>query len=518
MDDKVKKSYNKIQMSRDARERVYTNIMDSDGSWGTEDERRKRRRRGWNAHSGWRVAVATCLGLALLIPTGVYAAGKISKYFSVTIGQEKYQAKIKMSHSDGTLRGTISTKEHQGKESGEKGIKAAGRQSAKPEKYIKVKADFGKEYRYRDHSYDYYVDENGKEEKVKRDMPEGTDGMYEYSHRDGFEAGKDFYYNVIYMDVSEDAIMNLYDMATVKEIAVNGHKALLCQSNTVQGSRYASDYDAEYTIDVYVFYEEYGYVIDFCGMQRLGQKKLVSLAESASVTESTKEQASRYEYLSGLQKAGMQQSEEEGQKEKIISTVKGLYQKVAYDGLTCQVTDVTVSSQVKDTNLKKFNDGFFTEKSGYWDGKGKLKPYIREEIKSGDGVSQPVRSVTGTEKVQPKMVYVTMKVKAEKEARFELPMVRFLQKEKGTYYDNGNRRYWQYNRPEKIEDALIDFMPCYFKETVGGKGFWLKEMKKGEEQVYHFAYMVDEDLTDDMVLLFNASSSEADIKYVDIMR
>ena len=214
----------------------------------------------------------------------------------------------------------------------------------------------------------------------------------------------------------------------------------------------------------------------------------------------------------------MQQSEEEGQKEKIISTVKGLYQKVAYDGLTCQVTDVTVSSQVKDTNLKKFNDGFFTEKSGYWDGKGKLKPYIREEIKSGDGVSQPVRSVTGTEKVQPKMVYVTMKVKAEKEARFELPMVRFLQKEKGTYYDNGNRRYWQYNRPEKIEDALIDFMPCYFKETVGGKGFWLKEMKKGEEQVYHFAYMVDEDLTDDMVLLFNASSSEADIKYVDIMR
>ncbi len=530
MDDKIKKSYNGIRMSCDARERIFTEIMDSeeDGS-RKRDDRRKGRQRGRYMLSGWRAAAVVCFGLALVIPTGVYAAGKISEYFTVTIAREKYQAKIKMNWSDDTFNVTLSTKKPRKEESGkEKSEAAAAKQLAKPEKYIKVKADFGKEYSYGDQSYDYYMDEDGNVTTVKHDIPEGTDGMYAYAHRDGGDAAKNFYYNVMYMDVGESEILTLYDKASIEETTVNGHKALLCQSNLVQGSQYNSDLDTDYTLDVYVFYEEYGYVIDFCGMQGLGLEKLISLAKSVSVTEAEKGQASRYEYLSRYQKADMQQYQEEKRKEEIKSPVKGLNQQVAYEGLTCQVTDVKVSSRVKDRDLKKFNDGFFTmEKSndgffaqerGYWDGKGILKPYVREKTEQGDGVSKPEVSVTGKEKVQPKMVYVTLKVKAEKEALFELPMVRFLQKEKGTYYDNGNRRYWQYNRPEKIEDALIDFMPCYFKETVGGKGFWLKEMKKGEEQVYHFAYMVDEDLTDDMVLLFNASSSEADIKYVDIMR
>lgn len=517
MDDKIKKSYHRIQMSQDAKDRIFSQIMDSDGNGSRESEDggrigRKMRR---SAVSGWKVAVAACLGLALLIPTGVYAAGKISEYFTVTIGQEKYQAKVKMSRSDGTLDAALSTEEPRNQKSEKKDVKATGKQLAKPETYIKVKADFGREYKYLDHSYDYYIDENGNETKVKHPVPEGTDGMYDYSHRDGYQAGKDFYYNVIYMDVGEESILNLYDKAVIKEITVNGHKALQCQSNTVQGSQYNSEHDTDYTLDVYVFYEEYGYIIDFCGMQGLGQEKLISLAESVSVTEVEKGQASRYEYLSRLQKSDVQQQYQEEEQEEITSPVKGLNQKVTYRGLSCQVTDVKISSRVKDTDLKKFNDGFFTQESRYWDGKGILKPYVREKTEQGDGVSKPEVSVTGKEKVQSKMVYVTMKVKAERETLFELPMVNFMEKGNGKYINNHNRRFWQYNRPEKIEDALIDFMPCYFKETDGGKGFWLKEMKKGEEQVYHFAYMVDGDMADDIVLLFNADNSKSVIKYVD---
>lgn len=46
----------------------------------------------------------------------------------------------------------------------------------------------------------------------------------------------------------------------------------------------------------------------------------------------------------------------------------------------------------------------------------------------------------------------------------------------------------------------MDFAPCYFRETEGGKGFRIKEMRKGEERTYHFAYLVDEDMTDKMFL------------------
>ena len=505
MDNKIKKSYNKIQMSQNARERIYTQIMDSEeeaGRWSAEG-RRRGNLHGKNVLSGWKVAVAACLGLALVIPTGVYAAGKISEYLTVTIGQNKYQAKISVNKSDGALEASELSEDKT----------SEGKVSKKPEKYIQVKADFGGDYKFIDDSIDYYVDENGNVKTEKCKIEEGQDGMYSYSHKNGFDAGKDFYYDVIYMDVSKDAILKLYDKAYVKEITVKGHKALLCESNTVQGSRYTSDHDTDYTIDLFVFYEEYGYVINFGGMQGLGKEKVISLAESISVTEAAKDHASRYEYLSRLQKADMYQNQEEKKKKEITVPVKGVNQQIAYYGLSCQVTDVKISSKVKDTDIEKYNSDFFSKKTGLWDEKGKLKSYIRENIKAGDGVSHPERAVTGTEKVQPKMVYVTMKVKARRDATFQLPEVNFLEREGTKYYNNGNLLYWQYNRPKKIEDALIDFMPCYFKETAGEKGFWLKEMKKGEVQTYHFAYMVDGDMTDYMILNFGY-----DKQYVDLSK
>ncbi len=531
MDDKIKESYDKVRMLQDAKERIYTQIVDPEknaGRWDTEDRGREDRR-GRNAPSRWKVIMASCLGLALIIPTGVYAAGKISEYFTVTIGQNKYQAKIHLNKPDETLEvsdlsedKTPEEKVSEEKASEEKasegkvseGKVSEGKVSKKPEKYIQVKADFGEDYKFIDTSIEYFEDENGNIKTVKRKIKEGQDGMYSYSHKDGFDAGKSFYYDVIYMDESKDTILNLYDQEFAKEITVKGHKALLCKSNTVQGSRYVSDYDTSYTIDLFIFYEEYGYIIQFGGMQGLGQEKLVSLAESISVTEAAKDHASRYEYLSRFYNGAMEHSQEADAKE-ITIPVKGVGQQVEYDGLLCQVTDVTVSPKVQDTDLKKFNASFFTEQTGLWDDKGKLKPYIRESIKSGDGVSQPEFAVTGTEKVQPEMVYITMKVKAERDTLFQLPEVNFLERRGDKYYNNGNDLFWQYNRPEKIENALIDFMPCYFKETVGGKGFWLKEMKKREEQIYHFAYMVDGDMTDHIVLYFGI---DEDGQYVDLSK
>jgi len=43
-------------------------------------------------------------------------------------------------------------------------------------------------------------------------------------------------------------------------------------------------------------------------------------------------------------------------------------------------------------------------------------------------------------------------------------------------------------------------MPQYFKETNGGKGFYLKDLQPGQEEVYHIGYFVDEDYLDNMFL------------------
>ena len=505
MDNKIRESYTKIKMPDASKEKIHRQILEMDDRYerakGNFDGERTGRK---NIFSSWKMGVAACLGVALIVPTGVYAAGKISQYATISIGKDKYQAEIKVQNSKDTVDVSVLPNNEATK---------------KTRKYIKVEADFGTDYQLEDNYTSYYVDQSGKKTQKKLKVKEGYDGMYSYSHKAGFEAGKDFYYNVIYLDTDTDSIINLYDQASMKEMTINNHKALLCESNTIQGSRYTSDYNTSYTIDLYVFYEEYGYIIDYCGMQGLGQEKLISLAKKCTVQETTKENASRYEYMSFFHKAAMDKITDNFDKEEVTAPVHQLNDMVKYSGMTYQVTDVKVSSKVTENDSAKYNPSHFPEEcKGLWNKSGVLKPYIRETLKAGNGVSEPEYTVVDEETIQPQMVYVTMKVKAgKKDETICLPELIFLEKEGKTYYDT--KLYQQYNRPSKIEDAFIDFMPCYFEETAGGTSFWIKELKAGEEQIFHFAYIVDEDMTNNMYIrLDNESMYDENMQYIDISK
>lgn len=477
MEEKIKESYKRVRMPEEAKERISREIRQS----GQTDEKREKT----PMFSGrWKAGLAACLGLILIIPSGVFAAKKISKYFTVKINGDDYQVEVALDKA----------------ETGKTTAEPDKTDSDKKMKYIRVESEFGKEYIKDKDSVYYEQDEDGmiitREEKVEK----GTDGIYSFSHKDGFEAGKNFYYNVIYMDQEKDAVLKLYNQTDRKEITVNGHKALLSESVGIKGSRYRSDQNTDYTIGLYVFYEEYGYIIQYVGMQGLGAERLIALAEKTNVIECSEEKACRYQYLSLHHTGFTEQLAGDSKKEEVTDLVKNMGQKLEGEEFSYQVTDVTVSSKIIDTDKTTLDDSNIPAGSRLWDKKGILKPYIRENIRTGDGVSRPEQTVTGTEKVQPKMVYVTMKVKAKKDhVLFNLPRIIFFEKEKGKYYDTD--LYFKYNRPEKISDALMDFAPCYFRETEGGKGFRIKKMRKGEEQTYHFAYLVDEDLTDHMFLV-----------------
>lgn len=505
MDNKIRESYTNIKMPDASKERIHRQILETDNRYENakssfEGEGTGRR----NIFSSWKIGVAACLGIALVVPTGVYAAGKISQYATISIGKDKYQAEIKVQNSKDTIDASIVPD---------------SKTTKQEKKYIKVEADFGPNYQLNDNSISYTANQAGKITPKKQKVKEGYDGMYSYSHKAGFEAGKDFYYNVIYMDTDTDSIINLYDQASMKEMTVNNHKAFLCESNTIKGSRYTADYDTSYTIDLYVFYEEYGYIIDYCGMQGLGQEKLISLAQKCTVRETTKENASRYEYMSYFHKAAMDKITGSPDRKEVTVPVKQLNDTVTHSGVTYQVTDVKVSSKVAANESAKYNPAQFSEECrGLWDKNGVLKPYVRETLKAGNGISEPEYTVTGEETVQPQMAYVTMKVKAGKKAEtICLPELIFLEKEGKKYYDT--KLYRQYNRPAKIEDAFIDFMPCYFEETAGGSSYWIKELKAGEEQVFHFAYIIDKDMADNMcICIDNGSMNDKDMQYIDISK
>lgn len=480
MEKRIKSSYKNLKMPEEAKERIYSEIIRSD----VRDKTSK------HVFRGWKVGLAACLTFALVIPTSVFAVEKISGIF-IKEGSGQYETRVALYKNEESA-GTEKT-------------------SGRDRKYIKVKANFGSEYTLTGEK-EYYSGEDGKMHARKVKYKEGADGMYSYAHKNGFSAGLDFYYDVLYIDTNKDVLLNLYNQESRKEITVNGHRALLCRTNTVQGSQYEKDHDSDYTIDLYVFYDEYGYVINFCGMQALGEDALVSLAKKASVSVSGKDEASRYELLSHYQKSNMVKPDRGESREKITEQIGKVSQAVKNDGFVYQVTDVAISSKVQDLDGNKWIDD--TMKS-LWGEDGKLTPYTRETLKMGDGVKSPESRVVGTQKVQPKMVYITMKVTSEKNNNpFQLPDVVFADKEGKDYYQTWP--YENYNRPAAIEDAFMDRMPCYFKETSGGNGFWLKDMKAGEEAIYHFAYLVDEDLTDDMLLRLGINQNK--LKYIDLSK
>ena len=110
------------------------------------------------------------------------------------------------------------------------------------------------------------------------------------------------------------------------------------------------------------------------------------------------------------------------------------------------------------------------------------------------------------------MVYVTLK--ATGSACLQLPDMEFLEKKDGKYYETQKRS--QYNRPEEIIMPYVVGMPCYFKETVGGKQYDIKNLQGDGEHILHFAYIVDEDMLDSMCLCFNNGYPKDQWAYIDI--
>lgn len=444
--------------------------------------------------SGRNLAAAAGIFMVFFIPVGTYAANKISTYF-MQVEKQKY-------HTQVHLKKSLYEKE---------GEEKAGRE------YIHILADFGTEYRLDEEGISYTKDADGNVEKEYPEISEGTNGRYAYSHQDGFDAGQDFYYDIIYVDGSRDAVLGLYD-TSARKITINGHEALLCEKNTVKNSQYASDYDTEYTLNLYVFYEEYGYMIHYCGMQGLGEKKLVSLAEKVEVTETKKSKADRYILLSNYlanPAEVMVEKEETADKRKVMDKVCSMEDVVVHDTFSYQVLSAEVSSKVPDTNLVYFNP-CVENMEQLWNRNGFLKTYERESIKYGDGILKPEQQVQEVREIQPKMVSVTMKVTSSGEGGyFELPELCFFEKDGDQYYNND--AYWQSNRPKKIKQAFNDFEPCYFKETKGGGDFLLCKMKPNQERIYHFGYLVDEDLTDRMYLCIdNNMAEDEERQYIEL--
>lgn len=423
-----------------------------------------------------KVAVAVA-AVSLAVPTGAYAYERISDYFKMEVEQNGYQVDmdVKKTDSSSAKKDTISAKE-----------------DVKPVKLV-------------------YDSIEGYTQGLKT-----GGGWYEFATKEGFKSGKEFSVEVLQVDVDTSKDYFVDDVAYSQNITVNGNKGIYIQRNDIVGSKYNED--TAYTQRVVVFYEDMGYIMHFYAQSGIKKEQLIKYANQITIENCEKQEESEVAYLSEqLKNVDVVKKEIEWVKQEQLVNVK---ETMVYDGMEYEVLKV----DVKDNIAKEMKDiakelGHNEDDvSVYAKKDGTLKTYDREIITVGDGKNTPSGEVSKTETIGQKFVLVTLRVKNTTKKAVEKQVCRdlvyFTEQDGKTKVDDT-----EYGRPKAIMEVKhYDSMPCYFKETDGGKGFYIKKLKAGEEAVYHIGYMVDEDQLSKMALRIDDGSGSSDktAKYIDI--
>lgn len=477
MQEKIKDSYKNIKMSETSKRRIQENIL------SMSSEKKEERKR--NSHRQvWKMGVAACLAFAVVGPTAVFAAGKVANYFESVVQKDGNQVKMQFSKNDATQTSDVS------------------KNNSTPEKYVKLSADFGQEYRLEKYS-------GTKSASAKQSA------FQEYIYKDASVEGKDFWFELVYLD--KDKALSTFDNEESEQVTVNGRKAVYCKVNQIVGSRYTSDHDTDYGQVCYVFLEDYGYLLRIAGQNKLGKDGILKIVEKIQVEEVTAQDATKYILFSKMDSTGWEIQERKSKKE-INTKYYATNGTCSVNGTKVKVTDVQILDSLGGLDKTYLNNKNYVDQDQLFDKDGKLKSYMRETIQYGDGINSPEKKVVKTEKVQPKLVYVTLEFDGAKDITgdhsYQAPSLQLVTKQGNKIYESLDA----YNRPAYIQNAFMDHMPCYFEETLGGKQFWMTKIKNGKVTM-HVAYLVDEDLVDGMALCMNdwADSTTTPV-YIDISK
>lgn len=469
MDDKIRKAYRDIDISEEAQDRIFDKITE-------QADREEKRRWSGSLSPAWKAVAACCLIFVVGVPVMAKAGGEVVR----ALGGSKILQVLGItadetgSEVDMTFKKASDQKEEM--------------------HYVRISADFGKDY----------TSESSKK-----------DAMQSICHKDGEEAGKDFWYELIYLDQDEKTVLSTFDNASSQTFQINGNQAVYGMKNGIVGSRYEKDDDTDYAQSVYIFDEADGYLIRIGAQKKMGKKNLLDLVSRIRIERADSEkEASPYVNYSKMDRTGWEVQDQSAGKEQKLSTDRfhSIDESCAVHGTKFRVMDVSVRDSLtseertylaKDVKQKKL-----------FDKNGKLKSYIREKVTYGDGVHTPEQKVTGTERVQPKFVFVTAQVETTSpDEAYCIPALYRITKKDGNVYT----RDCGYVRPDYIADAYTDRMPCYFRESLGGSSFWFTDMSEGKK-VIHFAYLIDGDMTDGMALNVDSWTASDDGIFIDISR
>lgn len=467
MERRVKESYEKINISDSARKRIIYEIEN--------DENELSNKKSVFLLYKAKIAIIACFLLVLIMPIGVYAAGKIYHFVMTVVKNGDYNVNMEMEKiEDNNDRDT---------------------ENDIPSHYIKIVPNLGTEY-----------------EVNKKD-----DCVYCCEFVDGYDCGQSFWYQLCYMEFDMKETISTYDVADCEMFTVNGRTAVYSNYNDILNSEYENN-KTSYGQSLYIFMEDYGYVLVIGAQKGLSKEDLIQLVNKFEIEEvDSIKDSSEYVMFSERECSGWEEAANySDEKNEIVNYFET---QAIIGNTTYQVVDVQILDSIDTLQKEAFILNHFDMNSLVTED-GKLKKYDRELLELGDGISEPKQKVIKTEKIQPKLVYVTLDVtnSIEKsfDGKFYIPSLKFVTKKDGQVFE---RLYKDvYKRPEYVNDACVDLAPCYLENNLGGKSSWAVNASKGTIRI-RFAYLVDEDFIDGMTLWLNDYyQSTSDPYCLDILK
>lgn len=174
----------------------------------------------------------------------------------------------------------------------------------------------------------------------------------------------------------------------------------------------------EFNKEVYVLFEDYGYIKKMYLGYGIEDEEVKKIAEGVKLTETTKENATTaYSMETLMQEQRMKGTYKTIEFAKQKNTWHEIGEEVeAYGGYHYKVTDVQVMDDLSQVDKKYFSDWGLEKLEKYADENGVFVPYERRKLIRGDGINT-LNKYAEPEMMRKKLVYLTLEFTGEMEKR-----------------------------------------------------------------------------------------------------
>lgn len=416
----------------------------------------------------WQVVLAACLTLALILPAGAYAAGKIKEWYDARFDESGMTSQIELKKETKVAQEDREIIQYAGtnEEKLQNNISWAGVTT-----FVKV------DYDEKDLEPDYSL------RTAEMDDVDPIDfyGRHYFRYQNDESKGKDFMVELYY--VTDSVSIQENNREGMEKLTVDGHEAYY--SKELSSGSQIREYGERFPISLYVFYPEYGYYLLYSAAENMQKEDLTGLADKITLKQVEREQTDEF---------WLAEDFEEEYYEEDLRVYGNFHKKTEaaiVDGVEYLVTKVEVRDSIEGLKKSDMEGGYQKNCTK----NGTLKKYTREQYETGDGITAPRENVVKTEQIQPKLLYLTIQAKnttKQKKSTFFLGMnLRSLVKKgKKEYYRLENN----YIRDEKgMAIGTVSGEPFYFEGAKKQDGTRYLEFPANSTTTFHIGFLADED-------------------------